>query len=793
MNHPLPTWIERLLGIPPAAGEGTTWSLEHSWPWPPWATLLGVGFAVAFVLANYLRENPRAPRPLRLLLAAIRLALVAIVLAMLAQLVLSLQRTGLPYVALLIDDSLSMTIVDPYDEPARARLQKRLEQAGFDGPSRWNLARMLLVENQGALVEGLQESYKLRVYFLTGARPSRASRAAELIEELKSTEPSGEATRLGAGLRAILDDLRGTPPAAIVILSDGINTEGPPLVEAAAQARRRGVPLFTVALGDDQPIRDLKLSDLLVDDVVFVDDVVSFEAKLSGPGFQGRQVEITLRQEGKPEVLASTRATVAPEGRPQTVRLPYRPPQPGDFRYVLEAAPQEGEVQTDNNRQSKTVRVRKETIRVLLVQGYPSYEYRYLRNMLARDPTIDLSTVLQDADLEYAEQDSTALRGFPVRPEELLNYDVVVLGDVNPATFSPSMMQNLVDFVDQPGKGGALVCIAGPRYMPLAYRDTPLARLLPIDVASARNTEPGQTAAEAFGLRPTDLGLASPSMQLGDTPAETRTLWANLPPLYWVLEATGLKPGARVLAEEAKRTGPDGRHWPVIVMHYVGAGKVLFHATDETWRWRWRVGDLLFARYWTQTLRYLSRAKLFEGNLKATLTTDRREYRRGEPVHLRVRFVDVRQAPPEDDGVTVILEHPGRQSRRVKLHRGAAGQGVFEGALGDLPIGSYHAWMAVPTLEGRAPAADFTVIAPPGEFERIQTDTVELRQAAERTKGAFYTLADADHLLADLPEGRQVPIEALPPKPLWNTWPLLCLFLVLLVTEWLLRKLWGMV
>ena len=437
--------------------------------------------------------------------------------------------------------------------------------------------------------------------------------------------------------------------------------------------------------------------------------------------------------------------------------------------------------------------MRKETIRVLLVQGYPSYEYRYLRNMLARDPTIDLSTVLQDADLEYAEQDSTALRGFPVRPEELLNYDVVVLGDVNPATFSPSMMQNLVDFVDQPGKGGALVCIAGTRYMPLAYRDTPLARLLPIDVASARNTEPGQTAAEAFGLRPTDLGLASPSMQLGDTPAETRTLWANLPPLYWVLEATGLKPGARVLAEEAKRTGPDGRHWPVIVMHYVGAGKVLFHATDETWRWRWRVGDLLFARYWTQTLRYLSRAKLFEGNLKATLTTDRREYRRGEPVHLRVRFVDVRQAPPEDDGVTVILEHPGRQSRRVKLHRGAAGQGVFEGALGDLPIGSYHAWMAVPTLEGRAPAADFTVIAPPGEFERIQTDPVERRQAAERTKGAFYTLADADHLLADLPEGRQVPIEALPPKPLWNTWPLLCLFLVLLVTEWLLRKLWGMV
>ncbi len=61
------------------------------------------------------------------------------------------------------------------------------------------------------------------------------------------------------------------------------------------------------------------------------------------------------------------------------------------------------------------------------------------------------------------------------------------------------------------------------------------------------------------------------------------------------------------------------------------------------------------------------------------------------------------------------------------------------------------------------------------------------------TKGQYYTYKDASRLLDDLPAGRQVPIESLPPVPLWNRWPLLALVLGLLIGEWLLRKRKGMV
>ena len=64
MNHTVPTWIERLLGINAEPGEGTVWSIECAWPWPPWVTLLLAALAVALrrgrLLARKLAE-PRAP------------------------------------------------------------------------------------------------------------------------------------------------------------------------------------------------------------------------------------------------------------------------------------------------------------------------------------------------------------------------------------------------------------------------------------------------------------------------------------------------------------------------------------------------------------------------------------------------------------------------------------------------------------------------------------------------------------------------------------------------------------
>ena len=139
---------------------------------------------------------------------------------------------------------------------------------------------------------------------------------------------------------------------------------------------------MTVALGNERPNRDLAVSDLLVDDVVFVDDVVNFEFKLTGHGFADKVVEVVLREKSNPAPLAKTTVTVGADGVAKKVILPYRPTAVGEFEYVVEVPGQPDEVQSDNNHLEHLVSVCKDQIHVLLAQAYPNYEFRYLKHLI---------------------------------------------------------------------------------------------------------------------------------------------------------------------------------------------------------------------------------------------------------------------------------------------------------------------------------------------------------------------------------------------------------------------------
>ena len=91
------------------------------------------------------------------------------------------------------------------------------------------------------------------------------------------------------------------------------------------------------------------------------------------------------------------------------MELVYRPKGKGERTFVLEIDPRPRELQVENNRIERVVTVRKEKIKVLLVESEPRYEFRYLKNYLEREETIDLSVVLLSSDPEYSEQDRDGL------------------------------------------------------------------------------------------------------------------------------------------------------------------------------------------------------------------------------------------------------------------------------------------------------------------------------------------------------------------------------------------------
>ena len=792
MRGTLPTWLEPLLGLDAAeSGEGTIWKLSYHWPWPAWLTLLAALAACSFIATMYFREAGAAGRGMRILLVAMRLCVVGLLAFMIAQVALSLERTGLPYLVFAVDDSASMGIVDRYDDPQlRSQAEREVRSGGFEKATRLNLAKSLLVAGDGELLRDAGRRHKLRLYFVSDAARSESGESAELVARIRQLEPSGESTRLGQGVRSILNDLRGTPPSAIVLFTDGVNTEGESLSSAAAYARRKGVPLFTVALGNEKHARDLVVSDLLVDEVVFVDDVVNFEFTLTGHGFAGKRVDVLLREKNEPAPLAKTTVVVGADGEAQKARIPYRPTQVGEFEYIVEVPGLPDEAQSDNNRQERLVSVRKDQIRVLIVQAYPNYEFRYLKHLLQRDSTIEVHTLLQEADPGYAEIDQAALRSFPVRREDLFRYDVVIFGDVNPSFLGTGVMRNLSEFVSE--KGGGLVFIAGPRYMPAAYRDTPLAALLPLDFDGAG---PGQAIVGRRGIP----GASHRAWLCQSDHAARRHARADARDLVEAsaavldvrgveAQARGPRAGGASLALRRRRS-QAAAHF--IAVRGGGQGVVSRHRRHVA----------LALSSWRRVLRPLldsnhplpePREAVGQGPCRRALD--------GSP-----------RVPPRRTGQAASPLHrrAAGAGRRRRRHRDARAGGKQQSACATAPaVGEPRGFRGLACGPDRGSLSRLDRRANSGRrrsgdrfpggprTRRVRAHRSRHRRIAARsaeTRGQFFTLASATQLGRSLPEGRQVPIETLLPIELWNRWTVVLALVGLLIGEWLLRKRHGMV
>ena len=310
--------------------------------------------------------------------------------------------------------------------------------------------------------------------------------------------------------------------------------------------------------------------------------------------------------------------------------------------------------------------------------------------------------------------------------------------------------------------------------------------LLPVELSEARNPTAVGQAVPAYRANLTLEGRSSPIFHFGDTDASSVQIWQELPESFWHFEAPRKKPAALVLAEHPSEAGAEGK-LPLIVYQFIGSGKSMFQAFDDTWRWRFRTGDKYFGRYWVQTIRFLARSRL-AGQRQAEIQTDRRRYQRGQPIQIRVRFPNPGQAPADGE-ISVQIERKGAGPRKMALKRAPGVRNVFEGVLPQTPEGDYEIrLLPPPILTGPVPTATFQVESPAGEFERIQMNEPELLRAAEATGGKFYTPLTASTLLTDLPKPSKVPLDTDPPIPLWNTKFLLLLFLAIITLEWILRK-----
>jgi hypothetical protein len=850
----LRSWVERKLDIPPPApGEGSRWRLEYtSYLWDaksdPWlATTLAV-LAIAGIALIYVQEGTRISKLMRGVLVTLRIGVLILMLAVfLPQLRLYFERQGWPDVVLIIDDSQSMSTLDAYrDERIKAAADALAARAELTDEEKQELARALLVRadltkasrlrlaqtylkgDGDTWLRNLLERRKVRLHVYRCS--TRAARIADVTapEELKKAvdainglkaDAANDSSQLGTAVRQVLNDFRGASLAAVVMVTDGVTTEGEDLAGVSKYAAQMGVPLYFLGIGDSHEPRDVYLHDLQAPDSVYVNDRIIFTVQLTAQGYKQLSLPVSLYEKGKERPLATKTVTVGGEtsgGTPRSVKVQFahQPTEAGEKVFIIKVPVQEGEVDKENNRIEKAIFVREsKQIKVLYVEGYRRYEYSYVKTLLERESnrvkgnkSINLRVLLLDADPDFASEDRTALASFPspirgatehTRDDDLFSYDVVILGDVDSdPRDDPKMtenLKNLADFVRE--RGGGLLMIAGERFSPRAYRLSPLKDILPIDVTGERGEgaeDADEGIIESYRMDLTPAGRLHPIFRFSHEDKANEEIWGRLKEFFWYADGYVPKRAAEVLATHptARASGKQSGKHPLVIQQFSGAGRCMFFGFNETWRWNWREDQLHFNHFWIQTVRFLARSKVGRIELRLDRQTP---YRRGEPIKVMVRFPDDERPPADNTEVKVVAERRGtkgadKETRTLKLTRVEGTRGSYEIDLKQTPEGDYRFWLSEPTAKPR-PQAECKVLAPPSEMELLRMNQAEMELAATASQGRYYSLADADRLADELPTGNRVTVNASgPPWLVWNTALLFVLALGLLTTEWLLRK-----
>lgn len=781
-----------------------------------WGVFVLIGIVVVGALAVYAlyrREIETCPTSVKMLLATLRfvvlLVLVGVFLGPSLQYVT--ERTREPFVAVMRDASQSMnTPTDGYpDEQDAARAaaaqHSSVSEVREKKPTRVQIVNELLHHDNDRLLRELQRKGKVRIAdfsdhldareTLPAARPegeTQAAAAAESHPGVTKLVAEGRGTDLSL---AIKEGLSLNPLAAVVIFTDGQNTAQDNPLEAAKEAKAKGIPLFFVGAGDPSRPRDLAVKDIAVPTKAWPKEPFEITALISADQLEPRDVRVDLIEQRLPEGDAPPPTDLPPPVDTQTLTLPagggqlrhvfsHAVDDPGKYVYTVRIEELDDDQEPSNNSRTSKAAVQvlnRERIHVLLVAGAPTWEYRLVQKLLAREKrTVELSCWLQTLDEERAQEGTKVITKLPVTQKELFAYDVIMLFDPNPQEFDEPWIELLKKFAGE--NSGGVLYMAGPKYSArflTGQRTNKMRDILPVRFGDLGANEVSQllsTNKQAWPLRIMSKNVDHPVMSFYQDPQENLARWEGLPGIFWSFPALDAKPTANVLVEHSDPTlrRVEGSR-PLMVTGRFGAANTMYIGFNGTWRWRQAGRNAeFFDKFWIQATRYLFDGRALGGNKRVWLQTDKGEYQIGDKVTISARLKDSSFDPLIAPLVEASVEVPGGSPLSLQLRPITNQPGEYEGAFTARSVGTHKLRVNLPAssegaVEGSAEPVDFSVVLPAVETRQTFLNKPLLRDLAAASGGAYFEVNELDKLAAAIPHAAQT-IEV-PGKPilLWSS------------------------
>jgi hypothetical protein len=332
-----------------------SWGAVSGW-WSPVGLLLGILYAWLMY-----RQPVNITRGLRKVLFALRALVVAVIaLLLLSPLVRSVNyQQQKPLVLIAQDKSSSINTFHP---------------AGFN-------ARQL-VNDLSALKNALGDDYEVREFSFDHNLSSGLS-----------DRFNGKQTNISSALHQLNERFVNQNIGAIILATDGLYNQGS---DPQYEARNIKTSLYTVALGDTIPRRDLLITNVSYNKTAFLGNDFELEVLTQAYQSKGEPMRLTITENGR-QVHAQT-LQISNNSFRRVFPLKLHAGTKGIRKFVISIAPVANEVSVQNNSEAIYIEVLDARQKILLLYNSPHPDISAIKQSIEHNRNFEIKT-LQLADL----------------------------------------------------------------------------------------------------------------------------------------------------------------------------------------------------------------------------------------------------------------------------------------------------------------------------------------------------------------------------------------------------------
>lgn len=554
-------------------------------------------------------------------------------------------------------------------------------------------------------------------------------------------------------LRGVYDLYGGQNLGAVVIASDGVYNEGsnPAYSDVALSA-----PVYTVALGDTTPKKDLLLKRVFHNKIAYLGDKFTVQIDVAANNCTGQQSVITVSKVSGDQVrqLQSIPVTINGSDFFTTKEVQIEADEAGVSEYRISLAAIPGEASTQNNRKDILIDVLDARQKILILANSPHPDVSALKGTMESNKNYQVSVA-------YINDPGT----------DVTKFDFVVLHNLPSFTNDISALVKKMDDARIPR-----LFVAGLQTN--YYTLSQLQGLVAMQSDGRQSDEVQGNVSDKFAAFSLDAKIAE------ELP--------NYNPMTSAFGNFSATTQAQVLLY--KRIGKVNTDQPLLAVGEVNGIKTGLLLGEGLWKWR--LFDYLqhqnhdmFDELIGKTVQYLS---VKEDKRKFRVNQDKNIYNENEPLTFGAELYNDNYELTNDPDVSMSIRNS--EGKEFPYTFNKLGKAYSLNA-GILPVGAYN-YTANTNFNGQALSFDGKFRVQPIQLELFETTAnhAVLRALSQKFGGEMLYPADMNSLAEKIAANKTVkPLiyESTTTNPLINLKWIFAILAFLLAAEWFVRRYFG--